>query len=121
MTLKSYLWGMKLGTLISIVGFSLVVYYVDPRQTGILGQILFYLVLFLSVSGIFTLILTGIRRNSREDNKFIYLGMSLRQGLLLGLLVIILLLLQSLKYLTWWDGLLTVAAIFLVELYFLSR
>jgi len=47
--------------------------------------------------------------------------LSLRQGILLALLATSLLVLQGLRMLLWWDGLLTVAGVFLIELYFLSR
>jgi hypothetical protein len=46
--------------------------------------------------------------------------LSLRQGILLALLATSLLVLQGLRMLLWWDGLLIVAGIFLIELYFLS-
>jgi hypothetical protein len=48
-------------------------------------------------------------------------GLSLRQGILLAILVIALLVLQSFRMLVWWDGLLVLAGVILIELYFLSR
>lgn len=122
MTLKSYLWGMRFSTILALAGWGLVVYFTDPQKSGILGQVLFYLSLFLGLSGLFILMLTKIHRKPEGNEvQFVYLGMSFRQGTLLALLSTILLIFQSLKVLTWWDGLLAVAAIFLVELYFLSR
>jgi len=83
---------------------------------------LFYLAVFFVLSGIFNLILLFIRR--------IFLGhemavenieLSFRQGILLAIIAIGILILQSYQMLVWWDALLVVAGVFLIELYFLSR
>ncbi|MDO8529549.1 MAG: hypothetical protein Q7S18_02675 [bacterium] len=122
MTLKSYLWGIRFGALLSLAGWALVTYYIDPQKFGILGQFIFYATLFLFLSGIFILMLTWARRKfSREEAAFSKLGMSFREGVLLSFLTIALLILQSFRVLTWWDGLLTVAGVFLAELYFLTK
>lgn len=122
MTLKSYLWGLRVSALLALAGWSLAVYFIDPEKSGIGGQLLFYLSLFLALSGMFILLLTRLRRRADdEETTFSCLGMSFRQGMLLALLVVILLILQSFRVLVWWDGLLAAAAVFLVELYFLSR
>lgn len=122
MTLKSYLWGMRIIAVFSVAAWGLVIFYIDPQKSGIAGQALFYASLFLALSGIFILFFTWLRRKKEdEETAFVYLGMGFRQGTLLALLVITLLILQSFRVLTWWDGLLAAAAVFLAELYFLSR
>lgn len=122
MTLKSYLWGMRIYTLFSIIGLGLVIYRIDPEKTGIYGQVLFFVVTFLALSGIFILFSTWMRRKaSGNDLALAQLGMSFRQGILLALLIIGLLVLQKFRMLTWWDGLLVTGGIFLTELYFLSK
>ena len=122
MTLKSYLVGIKISTLAALAGWGLVIYYIDPEKTGIIGASVFYLSAFLSFSGIAILFLTWTRKIYSGSNfAFSHVGMSFRQGILLALLVVVLMILQSFKMLVWWDGLLVTAGIFLVELYFLSR
>lgn len=122
MTLKLYLWGIRLVTLLAIGGWIAVITKVDPDKSGALGQALFYFSLFLTLSGIFILFLTWLKRKfSDPQNLTENLKISFRQGLLLALLAVILLLLQNRRILTWWDGLLAVAGVFLIELYFLSR
>lgn len=122
MTLKSYLWGMRIGTLASLSALFLIVYYIDPEKSGIQGKIIFYFTVFLALSGIFILMLSWARRKLRKEGAvFSDFGISLRQGALLSVLAVVLLILQSFRFLTWWDGLLAVAGIFLVELYFLTR
>ena len=122
MTLKSYLWLMRVGTLVALGAWVSAVIYIDPQRAGILGQILFYLSLFLALAGIFILFFSYLRRKFRRDEEIAkHLGVNFRQGVLLALLVIFLLILQSFRVLTWWDGLLAVAGVFLMELYFLSK
>jgi hypothetical protein len=99
-----------------------VVAYVDPDNSGWWGKAVFYVSFFFLLSGFMSLVLATIRKKtfSREladaNTK-----LSMRQGMLLATLAIALLVLQSFRMLVWWDGLLVVAGIFLVELYFLSR
>ncbi len=122
MTLKLYLWGMKISTILSIIAWSLVIYYIDPENSGFVGQVLFYLSLYLVLTGVFTLIFTLIRKKlADEETASFYLGTNFRQGAFVALLAIILLFFQSLRILTWWDGLLAVAGIFIIELYFLNK
>jgi hypothetical protein len=99
-----------------------VISYLDPDVSGIPGKILFYSTLGIFLSGLFGLFLLFVRRKTLgEEVVKQNVGLSLRQGILLSILVISLFILQSFRMLLWWDGLLVVAGIFLVELYFLSR
>lgn len=122
MKLKSYIWGIALTSLVSLVVFFLVAKNIDPDKSGIAGKALFYLVLFFFLSAFFNLLLLGARRSFiGSDMAASGLGLSLRQGILLAILAVTLLILQSYRALFWWDGLLALAGIFLAELYFLSR
>ncbi len=123
MTLKSYLWAIRMGTFLSIGAFVAVLFFIDPEAWGFLGKILFYFSLALALSGVFILFLTWLylRLNRDLDNMSVILGASFRQGILLSALAVIILLLQSFRILTWWDGILVVAGMLLIELYFLTR
>jgi hypothetical protein len=122
MTLKSYIWGIRIVTLFSIVALVWVVNYVDPEASGMIGKALFYLILFFAFSGLFNLLLLWFRRKiTNNENAYAQVMLSFRQGALLSLLVTGLLLLQGLRVLAWWDGLLLLAGIFLIEFYFLSK
>ncbi len=123
MTFRSYLWGMRVSTVLALVGWILVILYIDPEKSGIAGQMLFYGSTFLLFSGLFILFFTwvGKSRDSRETADVSHIGVSFRQGILLALLALILLFFQQSGILTWWDGLLATAGIFLVELFFLSK
>ena len=109
-------------TLFSIVGLGLVVFYVDPEASGLIGKILFYVVFIFSLSGAFNLFLIRLRKRiTTEENAHANIVLSFRQSLLLAILTAGLLLMQSLRLLVWWDGLLLLAGIFLIEFYFLSK
>lgn len=123
MTLKSYLWGIRIGTILSFLAFILVLFNVDPQTAGISGQLIFYVSSFLVLSGVFVLFFSWLRLKWSNENESasILLALSFRQGILLAIFCIAILLMQSLRILTWWDGLLVLAGILLVELYFLTR
>jgi hypothetical protein len=110
-----------------MVGFSAVLWLVvimriDPTASIFIGQSLFFVSLFLMLTGIFALFFTWMRKMmSGGESAFVHLGMSLRQGMLLALLIIFLLIFQRLQILIWWDGLLLAAGFFIIELYFLTR
>jgi hypothetical protein len=121
MTLKSYLWGMRISLILSLAAFGLVIYYVDPQHSGLIGQFLFYLTLFLLLVGLFVLILSKLKGIAKSEKSHMQMGIIFRQSVLLSLLSILLLILQNLRTLTWWDGLLAIAGILLIELYFLTK
>lgn len=123
MTLRSYLWGIKISTAVSFAAWILVIVQIDPEKTGIVGQFLFFVSTMLFLSGLFILLFTWMRKISgnNEDMNFSHLGISFRQGILMALLASLLLVLQQYRILTWWDGALVVVGILLIELYFLTR
>ncbi|MFC1644483.1 hypothetical protein ACFL08_00475 [Patescibacteria group bacterium] len=106
----------------SLIVWLIVINSIDPVEAGSVGQVFFYLSFWLFLSGIFVLFLSWLRRVFMgEDIAFVCLGMSFRQGVLLAMICIGLLVMQSFGVLVWWDGFLLATGIFLVELYFLSR
>ncbi|OGI28319.1 MAG: hypothetical protein A2374_04685 [Candidatus Moranbacteria bacterium RIFOXYB1_FULL_44_23] len=122
MTVRSYLWGMRLSTLAALAALGAVVYHVDPIRDGILGQVLFYTSLFFSITGMATLFLFWIRRRWHA-NEMAYqnVGLSFRQGILVALAVCAMFVLQSFRLLLWWDAGIVVVGVLLVELWFLSK
>jgi hypothetical protein len=122
MTLVSYRWITRLIVLLALAAEVAVVYSIDPTRKEYVGQAIFYGVLFFALSGIFNLTLLAIRRKLLgEEAALATAGLSFRQAVLLSVLACGMLFLQSLRMLWWWDALLVVAGIFLIELYFLSR
>ena len=114
---------MRTGTIASLAVLMLVVRQIDPGNAGIIGQLLFFLAAFLFLAGLLILLFTWLRRKVGGDDELAlsYLGVSFRQGILMAFLAILLLIAQRYRILTWWDSMLTVAGMLLVELYFLTR
>ncbi len=122
MTLRAYVWGMRIITLLSLVALGAVIFYVDPESSGIFGIVIFYVTIFFALSGIFNLFLLFIRKKLLgKELVSVNVGLSFRQGLLLAIFCFIILILQSYHLLVWWNALLALAGIFLVEFYFLNK
>lgn len=122
MTLRSYLNSMAVATSIAFMGWTLVLMYIDPKSSGYMGLVLFYTTLFLGLMGFFTLISFSLKRwISNNEVIFAYIASSFRQGFWLAIIIIGLLVMQGGRILNWWDALLFVGAISLLELYFISE
>ena len=122
MTLRSYIWGMRIAVLFSIVALGVTVNYIDPDSSGIPGKALFFLIFFFSLSGIFNLVLLRIRKKmTNTENAFDNLNLCFRQGILLAVFFTGLLIMQGEGVLIWWSALLLLAGIFIIELFFITR
>ncbi len=122
MTIRAYLWGMRISTLVAVVCLGLIVRFIDPVKDGLLGQVLFYVSLFFSVTGLATLFLFWLRRLfSKNETAYLNVGISFRQGMLVALAVTAMFALQSFRLLLWWDAGLVIVGTLLVELWFLSK
>lgn len=122
MTIRGYLWGMRFSAFVALVALGLVVCYVNPFRDGILGQALFYVSLFFSITGAATLFLFWLRRRfANNETVYLNVGVSFRQGILVALAVSLMFFLQSFRLLVWWDAGLIIVGVLLVELWFLSK
>lgn len=122
MTLRSYLLGMFLSTIVCWLAFGLILFYVNPYNSGALGLIAFYISLFFASIGTLTLIGFYLRVwFSKNEILFAHVNPSFRQAILLSIILVGSLVLQAFHLLTWWDGALFVLSIVLVEFYFISR
>ncbi len=132
MQYRSLLWILRFIALIAFFGVLYFVFYLSPYVSQISFDLItwnivvFEIILLIFLSAIFSILLFWIRRIGRKglvkNEKMLFMGIiSIRQGILLGFCAIILLVLQSFNILTWWDGLLAVGAILMLELYFLVK
>ena len=132
MSYRFFLWGMRTLAIVSFLLLLTTLIYLSPyndpysfRQSVSINILIFEISLFFALFAGFSLLLFWIRTlkltdlRSREINSFT--GVSSRQGFLLALAVLILLIMQSFEILVWWDGLLAIGAIIMAELYFLAR
>ncbi|MBU2595236.1 hypothetical protein KJ713_00155 [Patescibacteria group bacterium] len=108
-------------TLISIVIFLFVLLRVDPFTSGISALIFFLIMFFFFLAGFLTFPGYYIRMIINKDktplNNF---NVSLRQSILVSVGIIGLLILKSMDGLAWWDGLLLIASLVFLEMFFRS-
>jgi len=120
MTLKKYLNLMGILTLICWLAWVVVLFFINPEKTGLIGFVLFYFSLFLAVLGTASVLGFVVRARLNKSPVFKQVELAFRQGIWLGLLVVGLLLLQGLGLLRWWNGLLLLLFLTFLEFFFLS-
>lgn len=121
MTVRIFFGGSLLTALITWTIWLLILWFVDPQQAGLLGFIIFFLSLFLSIASSVALLGFAVRRVVRDPQLPAYqVRNSLRQGVLLALFTSILLLLQLLRLLQWWVALILIILFVSAEFIFLS-
>jgi len=98
-----------------------VVFFIDPDSSGFLGMFLFYSTFFFVFSGIFNLFLLFWRKKFLDEKSLANsVGLNFRQGILLAILFLGILIFQGLRILIWWDVLFLIAGVFLLAFFFLS-
>ncbi len=125
MSLSAYLWGIRLFTLLAFSAWVGIIFAVDPEHAGTTGIGLFFVSLLATLSGFMTLLVTWMyRKGLGEMGAAHHLGGAFRQAFLLATYVVGLVFFQYERILTWWDSLLFLAAILMIEFsvrYFCKR
>lgn len=121
MNTHRFLIPASISALISWTALSVVIIKIDPYSSTEMALMLFFLALFFALTSSFS-ILGFLIRKRVHNNEIIYnhIGISIRQAILLSLLSLGCLFFLFLGVLTWWDGLLLVAIVSLIEFYFSS-
>lgn len=121
MSLATYLWGIRLFTLFAFFAWLGVIIALDPEMTGGMGAGLFFISLFAFLTGILTLCVTWVYRKALGDTGAAHhLAMAFRQAFFLALYALGIVFFQYERILTWWDALLLLAAVLLIEFSFRS-
>lgn len=117
-----YLTIIGIAGVLSWVAWIVVLYKLDPFESTGLALAFFFLSLFVALVSTFT-VLGFYFRVWLNKNEIYYnhINIAFRQGLLLTFIALGCLLFQLLGVLTWWSGLLYIAAITLVEFYFMAK
>lgn len=122
MSLKRYLTLMSLITLVCWIAWLVVIFYMSPEESNVLVFLLFYLSLFFALMGTFSLIGFFIRVwFSKDPVIFRHLGISFRQAVWFSILLTGTLILQGSGFLRWWNVLLLILFLVIIEFFFLSR
>lgn len=120
MTLKKYLNLMSILTVLCWLAWALVIFFINPNQSGLIGFILFYFSLFLAVTGTFAILGFIIRARISKKPIFKQVEISFRQSIWIALLVVLILILQGLTLLRWWNASFLVLFLVFLELFFLE-
>jgi hypothetical protein len=121
MTLGKYLFLMALATLLCWGALALVVFFVDPESSGNFGILIFFLAVFFAITG--TAALLGfLLRHFFQPHEFAAFKVknSFRQGIWLGLIVVITLYLFSQDLAAWWNLLILILFFSALEIFFVG-
>jgi hypothetical protein len=103
MTFRKYIILICLGTIVALGGWILVLAFVSPAASPIIAPVLFYLTLFFSLFGLFTLAGLILRLAwKKEEILYRQMNFASRQAILLSLLLVSTLFLQSFRSLFNW-------------------
>lgn len=116
-TTRNYFLPIIIGTALSIAAFLSILWFVDPFTSGRIPHVFFYLTLFLSLTGLMTLIGAWARKTMAPGMFTEQLRISFRQAILLSLLILALLILQVLNLLFWWVGVSIILFIITLEIF----
>ena len=121
MTVRLFVVGSLLALLAGGGSFALTITQLAPGTAGPVGFALFFLSLFVAVASVAGLAGYVVRRVVLPRTFPAYLvRTSVRQGVLLGVFVTLLLFLQLIRLYQWWVGLIIIAVFVSFELVFLS-
>lgn len=122
MPYNKYLSIIALSAAFSWIAWLLVIFKLNPYSTMGVSLSFFFLSLLIALSSTFTIIGFYVRVwLFRNEVFYKHISISLRQGILIGILSVFSLVFQMLRVLTWWSGLLLVLVIVLIEFYFSSQ
>ena len=121
MTLNKYLILMTLTTIVCWGAWISVINTINPIEAGFLGFFFFYSSLLLALTGTLSVIGFFIRKLVlKEELAFCHVAVSFRQAILFSILVAGSLILQAKGLLTWWNVLLFILALTVLEFFFIS-
>lgn len=122
MNLRTFLWIVAIETLLSLGVLVAVVVFIDPVASGMAGLGLFYASTFFFISGLFVWLLSWVRgRHTGAEELPERIGVSFRQGILLGILTVVMLILQGARVLVWWVALIVGIVFLFLEMMFLFK
>jgi len=122
MTLKQYLLVMGCGTAISWTAAAIIIFGIDPNDTQAVVFGALYASLLLGLTGLLSIIGFSLRVWLLPKDFLLsrQVLISFRQAVLVSLLLVILLVLKSRSLLSWFNAILVVVGLTLVESFFLS-
>ncbi len=121
MNLQKFIIFMILGSLLSLVGFLMVLFFINPNEAGVFIYLLFYLSLGLFSVGTLTVFGFFIRKSlSKKEMAFTQVIISFRQALWISIVLLVSLFLQSRELLNWINEILLILTLGLIEFFFIN-
>lgn len=123
MTLKAYIGGIGLASVVASVSFLAILWFSSPEGASPAVLILFFLSLFLSLCGLFGLAGFYFRRRRAKEESLLahFLSVSFREGALLSLLISGFLLMKMFNTFYWWTALIFLIITVAIEITFLYQ
>jgi len=98
----------------------LVIFFVNPERTGLLGLILFYASLFLAILGTGSLLGFTVGSRFKKRPIFVEVSISFRRAFFLSIFITAFLLLKDLNLLYWLNILFIALFLIVLEIFFIS-
>jgi len=112
---------LGIGTGLCWLAWLAVLLLMNPGTDSFLAILLFYLSFTFAILGSFLLIGYVVRGlTNQTEMPYKHVKSASRQAMLFTTLIVIALVLQSKRYLTWWNLLILIALLSFVELFFIS-
>ena len=122
MTHHRYIGIISSAGIISWIAWLLVLTKMSPYESMGPSLTFFFITLFIALTTTLTALGFYFRLWFFKNEIFYkHINVSLRQGVFLSLVAVFSLVFQMIKVLTWWSGILLVAAAVLLEFYFSSK
>jgi hypothetical protein len=122
MSFKKYIILMIVATVLSLISFVFIIFKINPEDTTSIGFALFYISLFLSISGCLSLLMIALRWIFVKNLAFFSnIIKSFRQAILFSVTIISFLLLKSIDLLKWWNMILIIGVVVGIEFFFVSH
>ena len=121
MSLKQLLIIVIAATMIFLVSWLFIIFEVDPTTSGWIGLLVFYASLFFTLlGGLFALVVIIRKWRNKDELEYEIVSLSVRQAIFFSLTIVGVLFLQSKRFLTWWNLIILILAVTLLEYLFLS-
>lgn len=121
MSIRVFLFFMLLSSAILWVGFAVILFNIDPVSASLLTLIIFYTTLFLALMSLLTVLGTWIRNFiAKKQLAYNRVRNSVRQSVLFALLLVVSAVMQSHEVLTWYNVLLFIVVLTILEFFFMS-
>lgn len=121
MSLKACLWGIGAASFLTLASFLAILWFFSPQNADPIILFLLLASLFMGLAGLFALSGFYFRFRRQKETLVESLGVSLREGTLLSVLLVGFLLMKSAGVFYWWLALIFLIVVTAIEAAFLSQ